>query len=475
MKESMRIFLLKLLAVTGVSLFIYPLVLVVRTAVFKHDGGVLAAMFYLLLILSGFFMGAFTISKNISIFDRISEITIVKFLLFKYEKTEKDRIIFTTAAYATSLFPVLTVILIFHSYGVARVLFEVIFAFLPYFIALRGTFNDFTNVFPNNIAYFGFILIAVSIEVSYFYRPVAYLKPYLYTIAYLYIFVYLILKNQEDIDTNIYVKKHIEKSILPKNMRSFNTWSVIVMFFVVLLLFNLKPLVMILLNMAGKVIAYFIAAVLWVLRHLNLGSGGGQPQQSPPQLNSGFFGTDWEINPLGNFINNIIKYFALIYFLYHSVLIVLRRIPSLFSRLAALLRRIFSLNKTANTSGIQDYDDETETIKPQKDRDKYREIRNRIRIAKKELKYISDPVERIRYIYGSVLGMLHIFGINIEKSDTTSEIYIKSKQIYGIDKPLSMLTGIYNAVRYGSSIPDKAVLTETDEYYSSAVELLKHN
>jgi hypothetical protein len=473
MKESARIFLLKLLAVTAVSMFIYPLVLVVRTAAFKLDGGVPAAMFYMLLILGGFFIGTFTVRKSSSLFGKISEITIVRFFLVKYDKEDKERLVSMAVTYTTSLFPVLAAILLFNSYGFLRILFEVVFAFLPYFIALKGTFNSFESIFGDKIAYFGFALIAVTLEVTYIYKPVAYLKPIIFIIAYLYIFIFLILKNQQDIDTNIYVKKHIEKSILPRNMRSFNTWSVVVMFAAILLLFNLKPLVMILLKIAGKVTTFIITAVLWILQFLNIPMDSN-PQQNAPQIDSGFFGADWEIHPYMNFISSVIRYFIIIYFLYHTLLIVMRSLPSLISKLAALLRRIFSWNKAVNEKEIQDYDDETETVKPIKDRDKYREIRNKIRIAKKDLKNIIDPVERIRYIYGSVLGMLHIFGINIEKSDTTSEIYVKSQQICGIDKPLSMLTGIYNRVRYGNSIPDKVEIIATDEYYSNTVELLKH-
>lgn len=467
----MRVFILRLLAVTTISIFIYPPVLVVRIVAFRNDGGVAGFLYYMMLILSGFLVGNFADRKKCVIYDKIIKVPLVKFALFNLDKTKSERNISAVVAYLTSVVPILTTVLFFHSYGIFRVLFEAVFALIPYFISIKGAFRSFADILSNVVAYTGFILISLSMEAAYFFRPALYLKPYLYVISYFYILAYLILKNQEDIDRNIFVKKHVEKSILPKNMRSFNTYAVVVLFAAILLLFNLKSFVMVLLKMTGRIFRYVITAVLWIMNHLNPIGKGEASQVAPPTVNFEFHGV-FEIHPFRNFLSHVLQSFILLYTVYHIVMAIIRKAPALISRLAALLRRIFTWKEAEAASKIQDYDEETETVIPRKDHNKYRELRNRIRNAKRELKSIYDPVERIRYIYGSVIGMLGIFGIVIDKSDTTAEIHFKSSTINGIDPPLLQLTESYNLVRYGDCIPDTISLKYVENNYNIIVQFL---
>ena len=155
------------------------------------------------------------------------------------------------------------------------------------------------------------------------------------------------------------------------------------------------------------------------------------------------------------------------------VIALINNISPLLHKFAVWIKKLFNFNRTRSSAGVLDYDDEIETVKPQKITNKKKDIRNKIRSAKRDLKTIRDPAERVRYIYGSALCILRIMGISIEKSDTTIEIYIKSMQICGIDQPLFILTGVYNRVRYGNYTPDATALMEAENQYTQAVEMLR--
>jgi len=69
--------------------------------------------------------------------------------------------------------------------------------------------------------------------------------------------------------------------------------------------------------------------------------------------------------------------------------------------------------------------------------------------------------------------MLEAYGIILEKSDTTMEIYRKSNRIERLSGPFLPVTNLYNEVRYGGSIPDKAGLSSYEIKYNEASVIIK--
>jgi len=472
MKESTRIYLLRLLALAEAAAFVYPAVLVMRVVLFREDGGIKACLLYLLLLSLGFLAGRLLFREDLTLTDRLVKLPAVVFILFNFNISDKKRFISITASLATILIPLLTALLLFRSHGLLRVSFEMAMALIPYYMALRNSYSSFNEIMSRDRLTFGLILLLVSIEVASFYKPAVYLRPYFFAVAYFCILAFLILKNQEDIDSNIYNRKSIEKSILPRNLRSFNLKAVIVMFFVILLLFNLKLVVLFLMDMAGRIVRFVILVFAYIIEHIftPVKTQGGDGLQ-PPE--NGFIGGGIvKIHPFWSFLGNLAMYFALMYLVYRIILVLIRQVPRLLRKLAELFRRLF-VHSTPKSIEVGDYSDEVETVKPVSAGERKRAMRGSIRNVARNLKEITDPVERVRYIYGSLLEMLSVFGIKPEKYDTTTEILVKASGISGMGSSFSELTNIYDEVRYGEEIPGAASVSIVDNSYEIASELLK--
>ena len=473
MREAFRIGLLRLLALLALNIFIYSAAAVLRSIIFKDDGGAGSIALYAAVLMSGALMLRLLQDEDRSVYKRIAEIPAVKMLSFTFDITEKTRFIASAAVYTSLILPVLATFLVFEREGFFRIVFEIVVTLLPYLILIKHRYSSFSRILNNSISMTGFIILAATIELSILSGRAMHLKPYLFLAAYVYMFLFLIMKNQEDIDDNIYDRKHIEKSILPRNLRSFNTLAVIVLYSTILILFNLKPMVLWLMNMAGRITILFAGLLLW-LSGLIFPKTEGQVGQNSQQPDFGFFGDGGlVVHPFSNFMFNVVKYFILLYLAYRLVFFLLKRVPSFAGRIIGFLRRLFSWNKSTDSREVQDYDDEIEIVKPQKERDRRHSLKALIRNAGRGLETITDPVERVRFIYATILEMLGTYGIPTEKSDTTLDILRKALFIRGMEKPLNEVTYVYNGVRYGSRIPGQDTLSETEARYLEAVELIK--
>jgi hypothetical protein len=368
---------------------------------------------------------------------------------------------------------VLAALLVYGREGGLRAAFEIVITLLPYLVSVKHRYSGFSKIMSNGSNTAGFIILATAVEISILSARAAHLRPYLFIGAYVYILIFLIIRNQEDIDDNIYDRKNIEKSILPRNMRSFNTLVVFVLFSAILILFNLKSAVLWLMNIAGRITVLLAGVLLWLAGLIFPDTEGREPQDMPPP-DFGFFGNgSADIHPLYNFIFNIIKYFILLYLIYRLLFFLIWRIPAIAEKIAGLLGKLFSWGRDDGRREPRDYDDETEIVKPQRERDVRRALRTMFKNAGRDLKSITDPVERIRFIYASLLEMLGIYGIPTEKSDTTLDILKKALVIKGMEEPLCEVTQVYNGVRYGSRVPGPETLLDTEARYREAAELMK--
>lgn len=473
MRESFRIGLLKFLAFLSINIYIYSAAVVLRSVIFKDDGGVGSMALYAVVLLAGAWILRVLQNDDRSVYKWMAETPAFKMLSFTFNITEKTRFIASVAVYTSLILPLLTTYLVFRHMGLFRTAFETMVILLPYLVLTKHRYSTFSRIMNSGNSKFGFFILIAAVEISILIDRVIQLKPYLFLAAYAYMFFFLIIKNQEDIDDNIYDRKNIEKSILPRNLRSFNTLAIVVLYSMILLLFNLKPLVLWLMNLAGRLTILFAKFLLW-LSGLFLSKTENPGGQNPQQPDFGLFGAGGgDIHPFIDFVFSITKYFIILYLLYRLVLFVLRRVPSIARRIIGFLRRLFSWNKQMDTRELLDYDDESEIVKPQRDGDRRHSMRTLIKKAGRGLETITDPVERVRFIYASILEMLGTYGIPTEKSDTTLEILKKSLLIRGMDKPLNEVTYVYNGVRYGSHIPGRDTLLETEAKYLEAVALVK--
>lgn len=472
MREAFRIGLLRFLALLALNIFIYSAFTVIRSIIFGDDGGAVAIILYSAVILTGSLMLKLLKNDEHQVYKNIAEIPAVKMLAFTFNITEKTRFIASLAIYASLVLPVVETYIVFGNKGLLRTIFEILVTLLPYLILIRHRYSSFSRILHNSISTTGFLILAAAIELSILIGRIMQLKPYLFAAGYVYMFLFLIIKNQEDIDDNIYDRKHIEKSILPRNMRSFNTLAIVVLYSVILILFNLKPVVLWLINLVGRITILFAGFLLW-LSSLIFPNNPNQPGENSQQPGLGFTGGgDNMVHPISNFMFNVVMYFTLLYLAYRLVFFLYRRIPSIVGRIIKILGRLFSWDRNKDSHQLLDYDDETEIIKPQKERDRRNTLKTLIKNAGRNLNTITDPVERVRYIYATVLGLLGANGIQTERSDTTLDILRKARDIQGIEKPLNEVTEVYNGVRYGSRIPGKDELSETEARYLETVKII---
>lgn len=464
--------LLKILASAAVGSFLYAAAVTIRTVVFSKDGGLPAAVIFLLTLLMGHFAGGIFLGKTPAFAIKASVFKPVKFLSFMLELKDTAYSVSAAVAWALISVPLLLTGIIYSQAGSFRMIFELFAAALAYSAALKQSQLSFPRIMSNVAAYTGFAVLALALETMNLLKSVAYLKPWVLAISYFFILAYFILKNQEEIDKNIFDKKHIEKSILPRNLRRFNTFWVSIIFVVLLLVFNLQPIVVKLLKLFITLSLYFAAAIGWILDHIF--HFGSVPRQSGAVNPNDFFGSTAEtIHPLKNLISNILKYSVMMYLAYRLLLLMGKGIPGLIKKISKLLEKLFHIKQGKNSFETTDYSDVTETVKPMRESEQRRQLKKKIRRSSRAIKSITDPVEKVRAMYASILNILPECGIRPEQSDTTAEILKKASVSSDISSELSPFTGIYNQVRYGEQIPDAGILTAAEGHYNKAVVFSK--
>ena len=193
----------------------------------------------------------------------------------------------------------------------------------------------------------------------------ALLRPWFFGALYFLIFIYLIVRNQEDIDENIYEKKYVEKSVLPKNLRRFNTVSVIFVFLVILILSNFRAVVSKLLYLAGRLIGIVVGAFFWLLDQISTDTvvteGGSMSEPAAPAL--------MDVKPPSPYMNlifNILQYSVVLYLTYKLAWVIIKNIPAIAAKLADMLKKLFRIKKSKGDYVESDYVDVTETVLPQK-------------------------------------------------------------------------------------------------------------
>ena len=472
MKESFRLNFLGFGAAMSLNLFILPAVLLLRALIFGYSGGFADVLLYFAISSAGFMAAILVFKEDAAYFETAAKWPLLKLPFYLFNIKEKERFISDIAGFLSVSLPVTAAAALYGGIGIPRLIFEMFFLVLPYLISLKSANKRYSDIFANQIAFFGFFIMAASIIAANYLQAANHLKWYFYIILYIYILIYLVLKNQEDIDSNIYSKKYIQKSILPKNMRGFNLIAVLGLYCVILLLFNLKTVVLALLEAGAKILGLVVLGVLWVLQHILPSMGSIRQENTQMPADFGFFGGAEEaVRPFLNLLGNTFKAFILIYVLYKLLPFLLKKAAGLIMKLVELLKRTFGRRLSASITN--EYDDETETLKPVKEIKKQRNLRRSIEGARQDLGKITDPVERIRRMYGILLKMLEAYGIILEKSDTTMEIYRKSNRIERLSGPFLPVTNLYNEVRYGGSIPDIAGLSSYEIKYDEASGIIK--
>ena len=149
-----------------------------------------------------------------------------------------------------------------------------------------------------------------------------------------------------------------------------------------------------------------------------------------------------------------------------------RKLPDLVRKIVKWIRKLFHIKKGETTFEATEYRDETEILKPAHGYENQRELKRKMRKNKRDLRSITDPVERVRHMYTSILHMLPLLGIQFDKSDTTMDILRKTASAGEVFKEFSPFTTIYNEVRYGDKVPDIAMLAQAEGHFEKSVDVM---
>lgn len=470
MKLNRRVLLLRTMAILAINASIYAGVITLRMGLFGVTGGMFALPLFVITMVLGHLSGSRLILQTPAFAARFAALKFVKFLTFMLKINDSARFAASLTAWIIILLPFAIALVLFGQDGITRSVFELLLLVVTYIIAMKQSKLTSSQIMSKGAVYTCFFILAASLELAYFLKGLSYLKPWHFGTAYFFIFAFLIIKNQEDIDTNIFNKKHVEKSVLPRNMRRFNVITVSIVFVAVLLLFNLKSVVMVVLDLAGRFIFLVIQGVLWMMDKVL--PDMVSPQDEGGSMSPGMFQYDPQpVSPYGNLMFNTLKNFLILYLLYRVLVILFKRFPSLLQRIAKWLKRLFAIKVGEKITDESDFIDETETLRPEYKHTNHKEMMKNAKKRKKNLKDIKDPVEKVRYMYASILHLLPLMGVRTEQSDTSLDIAVKAYAASGeVSEDFKPFTVIYNQVRYGNRIPDNFMMTKAVEHYGKTIE-----
>lgn len=469
MRAGTRVRLLRILATVAVNACIYASAFTLRATLFGTDGGFVSlALFASAMLLSHAAVAIF-LRKTPGFIKVLANSKPAKFFAFMLKINDAAEFVSLTIAWLIILFPMLFTFFTYGRVSIPRVLFELVSVILTYAICLKHARFMASKIMNKAAVYAGFGILAVCLELPLIFAELLYLRPRLFAITLFFIFAYLIVKNQEDIERNIFNKRHIEKSILPKNLRSFNALTVSIIFIIVLFLFNLKEIVIAIINLLTDFLAIIAVLLMmlveWIAPKQEHMMQGGMPGESVlPDL------ATQPASPLANFIFNVLGHFVVLYLAYRLLLFVLRRLPAFCRRIAQLLKKLFSTQKEQAPIEESDFVDETETVRPVREGSRGGGMR-KIRKGRSDLRRVKDPMLRVRMMYSIILGTLSGIGVNPDKSDTTMEI-IEKIPSDDVLQELYPFTQMYNQVRYRELMPDDKMLADAQERFNKTVELI---
>lgn len=439
--------------------FLYPIILLPRAALFKTTGGVTSYTIGLLILFAGY-------------------------MITKLIVRNKQNFMRMLISYILAIIPMIICIFMYiyfdnSLYGILRALFEGLAAFLLYFTGARARFLDFDFILSKKIIIFAVIIFLGSAIFLDYYKELAYLKNKIYLLGYVFTAITLLIKNQQNLD-RAFIKKHIDLSTVPKDIRNYNSIIVMTVFLIILVIFNINSLVTFITNVFKNMPKYILTVLFAILYFLSKfmpdREGGGEQMQGEPQLP--FLPGEESKSIVGLIISIIfgLLFLAIFIYLISKFPKLLRAIGEQIKKLVLLIsrffKRLFRIQKDYSDKEV-DYIDEVEVIRPESPRKGLRKPSEILKIINKKLGRNLTPIERVRNMYAVILHHIGIKGVKISKSDTTYEIYKRASQIENLDEIMKYITIVYDKVRYGEKTPDKAELECYQDSVKQAVDILK--
>jgi len=435
-----RKLVIKLLALISLYSFINPALIFVHILAHDEDvNNLINSAFHLFMLFAGFALPLILLRKPDGQLDALED----------KRKAAVVRIIL----YLSISIPVLCSVLLFDN----RIsFFESIFGLIFYLIGLKGYFSEYDSIFSMYKILGASAVLIVTLFLSRFIELAEYEKHIVNISFYVFVLSTMMLLNQNNLDF-AFQDSTTEKIKEPENVRAYNVFYTGILFVIMLITLNLSKL--------SSYISKAGVNALWFL--LKLFSPSGKIKNVPDGVKSGSM-KDLKHNiKLSNNSGLLVLLLAVVVFIF-----LIKYQKKIIKGILWILKNLFNSDeiKLTETSMYVDETDEVEAESIFHKSDKNKDSRKRSIFR---LRRIHDPVQKIRYIYGLILDSFVNTKVQIKKSDTSLQIYDKSKVINEIEQQMHDITCIYNDVRYGNKVPDENELEKAEKNCVDIVGRLK--
>lgn len=364
-------------------------------------------------------------------------------------------------------------------YTTARAIFEGTAAFILYFTGAKTRVLDFDSMLSNKTIITAAVIFIGSLILLHFYKEIAYLKNWLYNFCFVFVAMTFLVKNQQNLD-RAFIKKHIDQSTVPKDLRRYNFMLVLIVLLVIIALFNIQSIIdfiaMVLENAAKYAVLAFLYVMYFLSQFIPGAEGGGEKDERAAGIPTPPGG---ETSKIANLILTIIFGIMLLI----VVIYIISKLPKLIRTIteklkkiyriaASHIRKLFGIEKEIAESE-EDYIDEIEIIKPA---DKEKLTEDQGGIFKKIGRMLGTNLtltEKVRRTYAAVLQCVKSRGISISVADTARDIYNKLPDNENLNEVMSYVTEVYEKVRYGGKTPKVEEFENYKNKARQAVDILK--
>ncbi len=413
-------------------------------------------------------------------------------------------------AHATVLLPLALIVLTFSADSTSRALYEGACTALFWLIGVRSCFQDYSSIISFGKVFPGMLLNGLTLIVASYFSRYAYLRITVLFSLYIFIGLFVVLLNQYVVEIAI-GKKNTNVQVSQRKMRLYNITVVAGLLLLLPILLNIRNILGFIASMVSAVpqglarLAGKLAAVPLFSRKGRVTPGGevGRPDGSYP----GETGTlepqipeapeEQEQLDLSELIDGFRKDYdedvlEKIYLAFWIISAILAYAFVLWLVKSGRLKRFVTSVKRAVARGIaiikyffkhyflrfgfreetEDYVDEIEFIIPGKDTGKD-DAHGRFKKKLRGLEGLPYGVMAIRRLYGNILKMLISRNIKIVRSDTTGEIFNKSRAVDGISPNFDYITRVYERVRYADLDPGTDEVEKAEGSFKEMTRLLK--
>jgi len=389
----------------------------------------------------------FAFDNRINVLDSIMPLLTMFFGLWATKYICRKEYYFTTRllSYVAVAVPVMVCLGVYHETGIFRSIFEAFVTSIFYIIGSVNFSKGYREVYRTNTLGANVIVLTAVFIIVNIVPALIPVRDVVFIFILFNIPVTMLIMSEENID-EVFLTRGVEIPEVQRSIRKENIKLVAILYGVILVLFNIKDLLTVILKfcfLAYINISFFIMYLISKLFSVKGDSSNGNASNALPPMEPG------EPNNTANIIYVIVSVAVIILILY-------KLIPKLIKGIAALIKYIKSKLSTKTKVNESRYNDnECEEIVEitKQSTDSWFKRKKKVNLFSM-LRKSKDPAERIRLMYKIILTEIGKNGVAVVVSDTSGQILEKVQPIEELKNNLVNITPIYEKVRYGEEMPD---------------------